>query len=270
MTNIKKIDGVCYNDCSIELISTENEANFHMIGDILGYTETKNNNPFANQYHLYITSKEEIKLGDWFYNSFVNLIQQATEEILSGVVNPNKDGSRKIIASTDESLKRKENCIQCEGTGETTFSGTYTTQKVCDVCNGKKTMNFKFLPKPHKKFIEEYVKNYCSGNIMTSVYVEYDYEDVASWARNEDDTYDCLTCGKEEFDRGDDCNCEYYTLVINPENNTISTLVIDDKVYTRDDMVRAYTQGAKDYCKTLNTYQAFTREELPKWIKENL
>jgi RecJ-like exonuclease len=31
----------------------------------------------------------------------------------------------------------KQPCIQCDGTGETTFSGTYNSQRKCDLCNGK-------------------------------------------------------------------------------------------------------------------------------------
>jgi hypothetical protein len=40
------------------------------------------------------------------------------------------------IKMTNKELKQ-EACIQCDGTGETVFSGTYTTQRTCDVCNGK-------------------------------------------------------------------------------------------------------------------------------------
>jgi DnaJ-class molecular chaperone len=33
--------------------------------------------------------------------------------------------------------KIKQVCVQCDGTGETVFSGTYTTQRKCDLCGGK-------------------------------------------------------------------------------------------------------------------------------------
>jgi hypothetical protein len=239
---MENIDGIYYNECTLKLIATDEKANFHKLGSILGYTEAKNDSPFANQYHLYILSEEKIKLGDWFYNGFVNLIQQATEEILSGVINPNKDGSRKIIASTDDTLK-------------TVISNPNDFDTVHE------------MPGIPKKFIDQYVKSYCNGSIITSVHIEYDYKDIASWSRNENDTYDCFTCGKEDFDKEEDCNCEFYTLVINSENNTISTLVIDNKVYTRDDMIRAYTQGVKDYCGSSLSIDSFMKEEFPKWIK---
>ena len=42
----------------------------------------------------------------------------------------------KIIIPKEEP-KQNKTCILCDGTGETTFSGTYNSQRKCDVCNGK-------------------------------------------------------------------------------------------------------------------------------------
>ena len=45
-------------------------------------------------FHIYITSSEQIKDGDWFYNPFINEIQ----------INCNSDGCKKIILTTDIDL----------------------------------------------------------------------------------------------------------------------------------------------------------------------
>jgi hypothetical protein len=50
----------------------------------------------------------------------------------------------------------KEPCSLCDGTGETTFSGTYTTQRKCDLCNGEKYWNKKILvDQPKQETLEE-------------------------------------------------------------------------------------------------------------------
>jgi hypothetical protein len=42
--------------------------------------------------------------------------------------------TNKIIIPKEEP---KQVCVQCDGNGETVFSGTYSSQKKCDVCNGR-------------------------------------------------------------------------------------------------------------------------------------
>lgn len=55
-------------------------------------------------------------------------------------------------------------------------------------------------------------------------------------------------------------------LVINLEDNTVSPLVmLEQKHYTKNDMIEAYTRGAKDYCISASTIDTFLKEELPKW-----
>ena len=56
----------------------------------------------GNPQHLYFTSDEEIKEGDW--HIFMNKIYQATEELINqlGILDVTK--YKKIISSTDESL----------------------------------------------------------------------------------------------------------------------------------------------------------------------
>ena len=71
----------------------------------------------------------------------------------------------------------KQPCIQCDGTGETTFSGTYNSQRKCDLCNGKGYIDSKdisqmqsdleliqSLQKPKQETLEEVAENYANYN----------------------------------------------------------------------------------------------------------
>jgi hypothetical protein len=59
----------------------------------------------------------------------------------------------------------KEPCSLCDGTGETTFSGTYTTQRKCDLCNGEKYWNKKILvDQPKQERVEEAAERLCPNS----------------------------------------------------------------------------------------------------------
>lgn len=93
--------------------------------------------------HIYITSDEEIKEGDW-YCSPTGIVSQhnGTEKL--------PDGWKKIIATTDKSLTQFNQYVgENEG---------YMTS----------------LPQPSQSFIEKYVEEYNKGNIITDIMVEYE------------------------------------------------------------------------------------------------
>jgi len=59
----------------------------------------------------------------------------------------------KVIIPQEERKQEtvKVPCSLCDGTGETVFSGTYTTQRKCDLCNGEKYWDKKVLVEsPHE------------------------------------------------------------------------------------------------------------------------
>lgn len=97
--------------------------------------------------HLYITSDEEIKEGDWCYTG-KNEVQQVLEiSNKHGHLIFNKEtllfiDCEKIIASTDKSLG---------------------------------------LPEPSQGFIEKYVSEYNKGNVIEDVLIEYKYWDHESY-----------------------------------------------------------------------------------------
>jgi hypothetical protein len=99
MNNIKEINGKYYQECKVILLPTESGSNISM--DAYGkmyFGNYPENTPF-NQ-HLYITSNEEIKKSDWYYNERRKTVEQGnfminTCELIF---------CKKIIATTDTSL----------------------------------------------------------------------------------------------------------------------------------------------------------------------
>lgn len=113
--------------------------------------------------NIYIITDDEIKEGDWFYSNVTKSIRQCSKAWSDSLkLKPNEQTGTwfKVIATTDKSLITMKQCFQCDGTGETTFSGTYTSQKTCDVCQGNKLQidPKKQLPQPSQAFIEKYCK----------------------------------------------------------------------------------------------------------------
>lgn len=82
---------------NIHILPTDKPSKLYTINSISKLDWSKSYleqiNGGTNQ-NIYITSDEEIKEGDWFYNPFINEIQ----------INCNSDGCKKIIMTTDQDL----------------------------------------------------------------------------------------------------------------------------------------------------------------------
>jgi len=153
--------------------------------------ENNNDKLGANQ-HLYFLSDEEIKEGDWYISAMKSIISQhnGTEKL--------PDGWKKIIATTDKSLK---------------------------VPIDKAYMNFgetESLPHTSDSFIEKYVEEYNKENIITEVMVEYDY-------RVKSGTIDEHKKGLAGY--------EYFELKVNPKDNTITIRKTKDS-WNREEVVK--------------------------------
>jgi len=97
---------------------------------------TKNNKTNIQPQHLYITSNEEIKVGDWFYfniDGIEDILQVESQFHLERVKNHKEN--KKIIAITDKSLG---------------------------------------LPQIPESFIQAYIKSYNERKPITEVLVEYE------------------------------------------------------------------------------------------------
>ena len=90
-------------------------------------------------HHLYFTSDEEIKEGDWCYNSISNGLEKWSYKGWIEAPDFEYLGYKKIIATTDTSLG---------------------------------------LPQPSKAFIEKYIEEYNNGNFITEVLVEVECDGV--------------------------------------------------------------------------------------------
>ena len=156
--------------------------------------------------HLYILSDDEIKEWDWYYWSVTNTIQKAIKDSL-GRLPKIEDGSKKIIATTDSSLRTG---ILQEGS------------------------RIEHLPQLPQSFIEYFISQYNKGNIITEVMVEYEepYKNLVGSMVGSNIGHFILT---EE---------NKYRLKIN-SNNTINTKPIKDS-WNREEVIELFNKCNKD------------------------
>jgi hypothetical protein len=173
MSKLIEKEGKFYKECVILMLETEDCTNIHkdkransypklQKPSLLGGIWKSDSNHYQHvqatkqglqeNFHLYITSDDEIKEGDWFYDKLsTDKIYQRKNSIFSL---PKE--SRKIIATTDTSLKLPIP----EGLAE--YPMSYTP---------------KSLPQPSDKFIESYIDAHNKGGNIERVLVEYELFD---------------------------------------------------------------------------------------------
>lgn len=101
-----------------------------------------------NPQHLYAISDEKPKIGDYVYNSVLNILEKFTEV--------NNDFLRyKVIITTNESLKIEDECKIRSGK----MVEYYPTEKQ--------------LPTFTNDFLDTYIKKYNDGKIIKEIEVEY-------------------------------------------------------------------------------------------------
>lgn len=139
--------------CKVLMLPTNEKAQL-VLGQQLvnvGETDIPNDKDVTKQ-HLYITSDDEIKEGDWCIDTVDNnFIFKMTKSFIKDNSNY-KDYCKKIIATTDSSLTIGEE----------------------DIWKNRKDILYpNILPQPSQSFIKKYVEEYNKGNIITDVLVEY-------------------------------------------------------------------------------------------------
>ena len=215
-----------------------------ILKNIISYTTSKNI-PVATYQHLYITSNDEIKDGDWCIHTVDNnFIFRITNSYIKN--NPNyKDYCEKIIATTDK--------LPIESY-QGHFEGKYCTN---------------YLPQPSQAFIEKYVEEYNKGNIITDVMVKYERKTNSSLGYKEycyltQDNTALNTIGN--FVKGNKYDFDNYEieeyLKVNPKDNTITIKKVKDS-WNREEVEELIYSAMKDRCYT-------TIAEWRKWIEENL
>lgn len=98
--------------------------------------------------HLYAISDEKPKIGDYVYNSVLNILEKFTE-------NNNDFLRHKVIITTNESLKTEDECKIRSGK----MVEYYPTEKQ--------------LPIFTNDFLDTYIKKYNDGKIIKEIEVEY-------------------------------------------------------------------------------------------------
>lgn len=190
----------------------------------------RENFPYIGYQHLYFLSDEEIKVGDWWYNSSTGLIfQVSSDNVAMYNQNSNMDrtGLKKIIATTDKSLGEIPNSIP----------GFNFPDKLG-------------LPQPSQQFIEIFVKEYNKGNIITEVMVEYE-------------AMNTTIVGRKYNDFEPKINPKDNTITIRKVKDSWSREEVEEKLNDLHLFIRA--NAISD-----NSVRILISKMVKEWIKENL
>jgi hypothetical protein len=186
----------------VHMLPTEPSSAEACIGvrdNIMAYHLAIHHLALSKFYHIYITTDDEIKEGDWYIlkrNGFPLTIEIAMNEFEIGNLLGDEE---KIIATTDTKLK---------------------------------------LPQPSKDFIESYCKN-----PVDKVMVEY--------GRTMDGT-------------------PTYNRLALTSNNEIIIHSIEEKMYSRDEVVQLLMKSLDATVTKHDKFRALFETQLQEWINKNL
>ncbi|MGK2864670.1 MAG: hypothetical protein ACSLE0_22260 [Chitinophagaceae bacterium] len=196
--------------------------------------------------HLYFTTDEEIKEDDWGIGFAVGIKKQDGTRVgrghflfkhdgtSIGKLNAICEGSRKIVATTDKSLKLPCTCL-----------GMQDKVKCNWMC---KTHRDYMLPQIPQQFIEEYIKQ---GGI-NKVIVEYEKKSYSNRFNSVDETGIKKTWGTDLQIKTDSNNC-------------VIVHLIEEKMYSKKEveiLIKEY--ALKEHLRSNDS------RLLNNWIKENL
>lgn len=226
---IHQVDGKFYEKCEVVKLPTENHSDLWK-SKFNNYLFEPRQTPLDLihggyiAHHLYILSNEEIKVGDWVYNS----IDKNVVQILQDVRHLCKT-DKKIIATTDESLYYNRKQLFDNNLLDKDFQRFY-----------------KQLPRPSNEFI----KKFCELDGIWEVVVEYEniYD---NW---KDQFTGIAPIGKN--------------IKVAPDN-TITIKPVQEKLYTRDEVVSQLTGIVEAIAKNPKCLIS-TKLIVQDWIKQNL
>jgi hypothetical protein len=169
--------------------------------------------------HIYSTSDEEIKEGDWFVVISAGLTTFNTiGKFIGGNKNHYKDNIRKIVATTNSKL----------------WGGLCTNSNCEPNCTCTKEEKTPVIAKISDDFIEAYMKAYNEGKPITEVMVEYEEEPL-----NLCDCYYTKFCHSTHLETGVVCRDQELTpnfvLALNPDGTVIIKPLVE-KMYSRANM----------------------------------
>ena len=192
---------------------------------------------------IYILSDDKIKEGDWYIVTDFSKpedIKQAVKDITAEEKRHN--GFKKIIATTDESLK-----IDNDITNQTSVIWDKTDIK-------RVIVGSKSLPKPSDSFIKKYIEEYNKGNIITNVLVEYEDKGKVIW---------------EEYEGMVGSTWIPNIQLKTDSDNTITIKKVKDS-YSREEVIEILHKSLDIHTTKHTALRQVFVKQLNNWIKENL
>lgn len=162
MAILIEIDDKYYQYCNVVMLSSNEKAKLYLNDHTLYLSNNLNieNKKFDIYQHLYITSSDEINAGDWVLDGkFIRLITDK-DYLSEAKLNPNFINWKKIIATTDTSLKIRK------------FKKGVL-----------KNLEYN-LPLPSQQFIEKFIEDYNNNVSVDGILVEYEKATYEEWMKN--------------------------------------------------------------------------------------
>lgn len=184
--------------------------------------------------HLYILSDEKIEVGDW-------TICEGKVTKSSKSYAANNDYGKKIIASTDKSLR--------------VIAGFQVMTSIID---------YEPMPEVSNAFVQKYVTEYNKGNVITEVMVEYKTVEEDDW-----NSRAAIAGFSGKAWKEIKALCVPALKV--DKDNCISIYKVKD-TWSREEVEEIYRRGRNQaYTETKGGFDLFDIVEASdKWIKENL
>jgi hypothetical protein len=229
------------------------------IGDVTVYNTL--NGSFADTpsvmrpQHLYITSDDEIKEGDWYLVELFKI----TGESIGLQLEQCKETEEVWINNFDiASTRHQDNCKKIIAT-------TDTSLKIPDFPELENTA-YRSLPQPSDKFIQAYIDAYNKGEKIEKVLVEYGrFIGQCACVTDQDMFTDCVN----EFGT---CTKSYYFLKLKDNNIIIKKVKAS---WIREELPIKIIQDMIKYCEKEQIYDKLGSHgdfyyKAKNWIEENL
>ena len=249
-----------YKDGKVVILPTNNEAN---MGDFIiyqynqdCYIDGKNlkdnlvcgikkcdgNIDTTNQ-HLYITSDEKPKDGDWCYHP--ELSQEYTI-INNGIQTKGLHPTKGVFQWRDTTNKWYKKARKIIATTDTSVNnGEILTNHI--IKEGPNAGLIVQLPQPSTQFIEQWIEEYNKGNVITDVKVGYE------------EFMTDVIIGKTKIE-----------LKVNPDN-TIDIKLPQPTLYTEEEVIEILHKYVNKQIKeALSDTPIENIQTIDKWIEENL
>jgi hypothetical protein len=187
--------------------------------------------------HLYITSDEEIKEGDWYIDDTNTIRQSVTSD---GDYWSRRKDYKKIIATTDKSIAvQKDSITICSGKSRI---NTYPTEKT-------------IIPSPSPEFVQAYIKAYNAGKPITEVMVEYEES--------------CCDIRVQGGVNSPDC-CHKHAVQLKVDSNNCITITKVKDSWTREEVINILHKYLDDSSTKNEAFHKILEEQLNQWIEQNL